>query len=98
MQAVNDAKKTKEPIYGTFRPGDNKLNPPVEAYFAPEIGRVLRYDEIQPWLERKQLKYDEGYRKLHNAKLAAAKKETETLVWKIWRLVKTCQPKRLYCI
>lgn len=49
----------------------------VEAYFAPEIGRVLRYDEIQPWLERKQLKYDEGYRKLHNAKLAAAKKETE---------------------
>ena len=77
MQAVNDAKKTKEPIYGTFRPGDNKLNPLVEAYFTPEIGRVLRYDEIQPWLERKQLKYDEGYRKLHNAKLAAAKKETE---------------------
>lgn len=78
VQAVNDAKKTKEPISGTFRFQDQKENPPIEAYFAPEIGRVIRLDEMQPWLERKRLKYDEGYKKLYNAKLAATEKETKT--------------------
>lgn len=41
MQAVNNAKKTKEPISGTFRFQDKNENPLIEAYFAPEIGLSL---------------------------------------------------------
>lgn len=79
MSDFKEAIRTaKEPISAKFRFQDNEANPLIEGYYSPELGRVVRYDEIKPWVERKRLKYDENYKKQYNAKLAAAEKDIKT--------------------
>lgn len=70
-------KTAKQPISAKFRFQDKQENPLIEGYYSPELSRVVRYDEMKPWVERKRLKYDENYKKEYNAKLAAMSKESE---------------------